>query len=58
MRAVVAALRGPQRRFSWRPSASQSCTALVWRISSQGMPAITLLKYFYRTLKLNKFMFY
>ena len=34
--AVVASLRGPQRRFSWRPSASQSCTARVWRISSRG----------------------
>ena len=57
MRAVVASLSGPQRRVrrrrvqpaspswrpSWRPSSSQSCTARVWRISSRGMPAITMI---------------
>ena len=54
--AVVAAVRGPQRRLrgrrvtleasawrpSWRPAGSQSCAARVWRSSSFGMPAITI----------------
>jgi hypothetical protein len=33
----------PSRSPSWRPSASQSYTARVWRISSRGMPAITMI---------------
>ena len=33
----------PAASPSWRPSASQFCKALVWRISSRGMPAITMI---------------